>query len=406
MTIVSRFRVGVAVAGAAVLLVCLSACGGGPASSSSGPIKVGAQFPLTGVAAANGEWAKLGIEVAVAKINADGGIDGRKVEVEFADNEFDPTKAVTEVTRLLNQEQVEFVFGPLGSDQTIATLPMLNSAKVASINGSGAETLTPEVAPYSYSMLLNATTQANKMVDSALDSGAKAPALIASQGTQGTTATKAMTEELEARNIEPAAVADYALTSTDLTAQLLELKGADPDVLMLFATTGVDTGRVIKAANQLNWDIPIIANYGATFVGATEEIAGPDAYDNVSAVTFRAFSACSAEDAPESTVEFVKEVREFSPERAEDASLDSVAMMYDAVYLFKSAVEATGTTEGTEIAEWLANEGSTIGNDVPLVNTQLGLSDASHFVMGEEALALVNPGEQVSDHIFKRLDCK
>jgi len=131
----------VVAAAAAVLTLGLAACGsdsgGSAGGSESGPIKIGAVFPLTGPAAPNGDWAKLGTEIAVKDINAAGGIDGRQVEVAYGDDQLEAQKAVTEMTRLVNQEKVDMVLGPLSSDPTLATLPQLKSTNTPSIMGAG-----------------------------------------------------------------------------------------------------------------------------------------------------------------------------------------------------------------------------------------------------------------------------
>jgi branched-chain amino acid transport system substrate-binding protein len=392
----------------AVLTLALAACGSGSGTSggsSSGPIKIGAVFPLTGPAAPNGDWAKLGTEIALKDINAAGGIDGRKVEVEFGDDQLEAQKAVTEMNRLINQEKVELVLGPLSSDTVLATLPMLKTANVPSIMGAGSQKVTPALAPNSFSWTLNASTQAAQMVDAAADEGAKSIAIITDGGTQGKTAAEAMKAEITERGLTLAGAQEMAITNTDVTPQLLSLKKTNADHLLLFPVASTDTARVLQQLKQLNWTVPVTGSYGTTFADTVKKIAGPDAYEHMDAITFASFAACSATEAPASTVDFVTKVRAFSAKRAEGASFDSIAQTYDAMYLLKAAVEATHSTDGDKVAGWLAANGTKLPAGIPLVNQSFGMSTSSHFLFNADSLALVSPGTQVSDSVFKKVDC-
>lgn len=73
------------------------------------PIKIGAIFSLTGNGAAYGEPARDGLKLAVEKINKDGGIKGRKVEVIYEDSQFDPKVAVS-AYRSLASRGVKYMF--------------------------------------------------------------------------------------------------------------------------------------------------------------------------------------------------------------------------------------------------------------------------------------------------------
>ncbi len=395
---------------AAITMIVLSAaaCGSNSAgtSSSSGPIKVGAVFPLTGPAAANGDWAKLGTELAVKEINAAGGINGRQVEVSYADDQLDPTKAVTEMTRTVNQNKADIVLGPLTSDTTIATLPIIKASKTPSIMGAGSESVTPATGPYSFSWTPNATVQAGRMVDAAVADGAKSIAILTDSGTQGKTAAAAMKEAIKERGLNLAGAQETTIKSTDFTPQLLSLKNANPDHLLLFPVSAVDTGRVLQQVKQLNWGIHMTGSYGTTFADQVEKIAGKDAYANMNAVTFASFAGCTNAEVPKTTTDFVAKVRAFSPQRAEGASFDSIAETYDAMYLMKAAIEATKSTDGPKVADWLETHGTSLPKDLPFVSQSFGMTKSTHFLVGPNSLALVNPGTQVSDSVFKRVDCK
>lgn len=408
MAINKKSRALVATAAAVLIALATAGCSsGGDAGGESGgaPIKIGGVFPLTGGAAANGDWAKLGAEIAVEEINEDGGIDGRQVELVLGDDELTPTKSVTEMTRLINQEGVDVVLGPLASDPVLATLPLIQQSQTPNIMGAGSEKVTPDIAPYSFSWTMNASTQATEMVNAAIAQGAKSVAILNDAGTQGRTAAAAMIERIEEAGLTLTSEQEMTIDNTDLTPQLLSLRGGNPDALLLFPVTATDTGRVLQQLDQLAWDVPVVGSYGTTFADAVKKIAGEDAYKNTTAITFASFSACSADTVPETTASFVERVNAFDEKRASTAAFDGVAQTYDAVYLMKAAIEATGGTDAQKIAEWVMSDGAAWAEGSNLVNQSISPSADSHFLYGPEALALVNPGTQVAPSIFQRVGC-
>jgi hypothetical protein len=87
---------------------------------SGEPIKVGAPLPLTGAYAADGEHMKMGLEMAVADLNAAGGLLGRPVELKIYDiEELLPETVAASAADLLDKEKVDVVvegYGGYGPD--------------------------------------------------------------------------------------------------------------------------------------------------------------------------------------------------------------------------------------------------------------------------------------------------
>ena len=93
------------------------------ASDTSGPLKVGLLVPLTGSLAEPGSWIQEGVKYGVQQVNAAGGVDHRKIQLVTVDTAGDPTQAVTGVNKLISQDQVQFIIGPITSDAMTAVLP-------------------------------------------------------------------------------------------------------------------------------------------------------------------------------------------------------------------------------------------------------------------------------------------
>jgi ABC-type branched-subunit amino acid transport system substrate-binding protein len=103
--------------------------GGGEEEQSTEPIKIGAPVDLSGVFAVYGEQQRQAAELAVKEINEDGGINGRQVEIVFADAQSDIQPAVEQVTSLIEREQVDAIIGIVSSAARDAVIPRIARAE-------------------------------------------------------------------------------------------------------------------------------------------------------------------------------------------------------------------------------------------------------------------------------------
>ena len=386
-----------------VFAVIVLAAGAAFAQAGRGPIKVGAMIPLTGGGATVGESGQIAVELAVKNINAAGGIGGRPIQLVIADYQTDATVGVSEAKRLVHQEKVELVIGPTYSQVTLAVLPILNEAKIPSVNVSGSERLTPEVGPYAFSMLANAEGQSKLMIDYAIRAlKMQNAAILTDTGAQAKTAVEAMKAELAARSVKLAGAQEYQYRQTDMTPQLLTLRRASPDVLLLFTSNGEDTGNMVKSATELDWNIKVVGSFGATFSGPALKIAGKDAYKNLVAVNYKGFSYCPSEPSAKGFQEWVGQVKAFKPAAFDRQPLSYLSLWYDALYVLKAAVEgAGGKTDGPSVAAWLeANSRSFRG-----INSGLTASKTTHFLIGADALTIVYPDRQREGGLLERVQC-
>ena len=76
------------------------------------PIKIGAFFDLSGPAAFIGTPTKLVAEMVVDKINKEGGINGKPLELIIGDTEGDPAKAVNIAKKFIHKDKVAAIIGP------------------------------------------------------------------------------------------------------------------------------------------------------------------------------------------------------------------------------------------------------------------------------------------------------
>jgi branched-chain amino acid transport system substrate-binding protein len=88
------------------------------------PFKIGVLAPLSGTYAKLGDHEVWGIKVAVDKVNAEGGLLGKKVEIVVEDDELNPTLASRKATKMILQDKVEYLIGAVSSGVSMALMPI------------------------------------------------------------------------------------------------------------------------------------------------------------------------------------------------------------------------------------------------------------------------------------------
>src|SRR3984957_15460204 len=190
-----------------------------PAIAANEPIRIGFMPALTGPSSATGVGMNRGTELAVAEINAAGGIDGRQIELVVRDTQSDPTKAVNAAAELAHALKVRAVFGPLNSGESLAVVPLLARANVPEVHPCFVDSLTD---PKKYPMCFrNASTNqqigaaANRYVVDVLKR--KKVAVVSDTTGYGTASVSAYVPMLKAKGAEIVYQGNVDAANPDLT---------------------------------------------------------------------------------------------------------------------------------------------------------------------------------------------
>jgi branched-chain amino acid transport system substrate-binding protein len=92
-------------------------------------VKIGGTFPFSGPASALGNTGK-GLIAYIKMLNDNGGVNGRKIEYLALDDAYSPPKAVEQMRKLVEQDNVTFIFSALGTASNSATIKYLNNKKI------------------------------------------------------------------------------------------------------------------------------------------------------------------------------------------------------------------------------------------------------------------------------------
>src|SRR5487761_2166168 len=124
------FKLGLAASAAALALIAGTAV-------AKEPIKIGAFLSVTGGAAFLGDPEQKTLELYVDKINAEGGVLGRKLKLVSYDSAGSAEKARTFAKRLIEEDKVDVIIGGSTTGETMAVIPLVEAAQIPFISGNG-----------------------------------------------------------------------------------------------------------------------------------------------------------------------------------------------------------------------------------------------------------------------------
>ncbi|GAA3026767.1 ABC transporter substrate-binding protein [Tetragenococcus solitarius] len=341
----------------------LTACsagpnGGGGASAGGGDsdagnkqegdtIKVGLNLELSGAVAGYGTQEEEGAELAVEKINEDGGILGKKVELVKKDNKSDNNEAATTTANLTTNDGIVAMIGPATSGAVKAAIPNVTKAQVPMITPSGTDdsitVSNDQVQDYVFRSCFQDSFQGVILAKYASDNldADKAAIFGDNSSDYATGLTKAFTDEYDG---EVVAKENFTKGDKDFQAALTKLKKTDFDVLYVPGYYE-EAGLIIKQAREMGIDQPII---GADGFGDEKmiQLAGKE---NVSDVFYTGhFSTLApANDTVEPFIDDFNEKYDKEPSTFN-------ALSYDAMLMIKEAIENEDSADSADIAKGLA----------------------------------------------------
>ena len=230
----------IAVAMAVVMLMSFVAV----AAAASDTIKIGVLAPLTGGVAEYGNAVNNGVTMFFEELNANGGINGKQVELVVYDEEGDPVKAVTGYNYLLDEEVVAII-GDVTTAPTIAVVtesqeegtPMITASATAAavtcqMNDDGT---VAAVYENMFRSCFIDPFQGNKMAAFAKEQlNASTAAVLYNVGSDYSAGcAKSFQETAQAQGLEVLAVESYADGAVDFQSQLTNIAAKNPDVLFI-----------------------------------------------------------------------------------------------------------------------------------------------------------------------------
>jgi len=330
---------------------------------------------VTGDFAAYGVAEVESVKIAVAEINAAGGILGRPVEVIMYDCRTRQEDMVNAARRLVEQDEVSVVIGPSGSGLCISAAPVFNRGKVPHIGTLPTNPLVTmdekgQVRPYNFRICFLDPYQGKMIaVFAAQDLKKKKAAVlydVSSDYSQGL--REFFMKSFKEYGGEIVADEGHRAEDVDFRAQLTVIKNANPDVLII-PTMGKCLPLAVKQARELDLNIEIIG-------GDTYWVSHVDKADPTLADFFRKYE----EQTGTECMEFMNAV-----------------MAYDSVYWVKDAMERAGSDDPVKVRDALeATKG------LELMHATLTM-DEFHNPKDKDGIMLVSDIEAKKAVFFKKI---
>ena len=231
-------------------------------STAAAAIKVGAIFAVTGPASFLGGPEARSAEMAVARINREGGINGEQVELIVKDSAGSPEKAVSFAKQLIEEERVVAIIGPSTSGESMAVKKIAEDGRTLLISCAAAEVIVDPVARYVFKTPQKDSFAARKIFAEMQRQSITTIAVASGNDGFG----KAGKEQLEKLapefSIRLALSETYDSKATDLSALVAKMK-ANP-AIQAVVNWSVAPAQAIIAKNmrQGNWRVPLFQSHG------------------------------------------------------------------------------------------------------------------------------------------------
>jgi branched-chain amino acid transport system substrate-binding protein len=233
-------------AGALTLLATML----GAATASAEDIKLGTVIPLSGAGASYGAAIQQALQMATNEINAAGGINGRKIVLDVADDASDPAQSVIALQRLVNDND-DLVVGGWGSSQVLANMAVAERAGMPYIVvGASNPRITTPANKWVFRTLTNDNDHAARLVQVDNLLHYTKIAIIYDTNDYGVGLRDIFTAGLAKQGMKPVDVESYQTTDKDFTAQLTHIEAAEPQALMVFGTLPAAAAIMNQARDQ------------------------------------------------------------------------------------------------------------------------------------------------------------
>jgi len=357
---------------------------GGTAKTDSAEIKIGGDFEITGGVANFGKSTVNGIQLAFKEVNAKGGVLGKKLVLVLADNKSEPSEAANAITKLITQDKVVTVLGPVASSNVLAAsqiatdnkIPLLTATATASKVTVGDD---GKVKDYIFRACFIDPFQGEVMANFAAKSlKVKTAAIYVDNASDYSKGLAQVFEEKFIKNGgQIVAKEAFLAKDTDFKSALTKMKASNPDVIFIPAYYQ-EVGLIVKQARELGMDTPMIGTDGWDSPKVVE-IAGAAALNN----TYFS-NHYSPEDKDPNVVSFVESYKkEYG--QVPDAL---AALGYDAAQMLIDAIKRANSAEPVKIKDALAQTKNL------QVSTGILTLDASHNPVKSAVVIELKDGKQ------------
>ena len=363
--------------GALALAGALAAAGGAFAQE---PIRIGAFLSVTGPAAFLGDPEQKTLEMVVERINAEGGVLGRKLQLFAYDDGGDAEKARTFAKRLLEQDRVDVIVGGSTTGTTMAVVPLVEQAQTPFVSLAGAVVIVEPPKKWVFKTPHTDRMACEKIFIDLQARKLSKVALISGSGGFDKSMRGECLKVAPKYGVEVVADETYGAADTDMTAQLTKIRASGAQAVL---NAGFGQGPAIVTRNyrQVGLTLPLYQSHG---VASKEyvKLSGPAAEGvRLPAAALLVPELLADSDPQKPVVSAYK--RDYEARFKTDVSTFG-GHAYDGLMLVVGAIKRAGSTDKAKLRDALESTQGYVGTG-GVVN----MSTSDHMGLGLNAFLML-----------------
>ena len=359
------------------------------------PIRLGAFFDLTGTSSAIGTPTKLVAEMVVKKINGEGGINGRPLELVIADDEGDPTKAAIIAKKFIESDKVVAIIGPTRTDTGMAAKPTVEQMKIPTFMCVGGDpVITVPPFKWTFKSPQRTSVAVKKTYDYMKKKGVQKIAIITSADGFGRDGKNWLDKLAPEYGLKIIASESFQATDSDMTTQLVKIKAANPEAIICW-TIGKAGSIVAKNVKQLAIPSPLYQCHGLPdpiYI----KLAGDASEGNIMPSTKLMVANQLPDSDPQKKViqEFIRLYKEVYKYDVQFPINTHSGYAWDAIYIMANAMKKAGT-DHEKLRDAIEGTKGYVG-----VSGVYNLTPEDHNGLGTDSMVMV----QISGGQWKKLE--
>ncbi len=321
-----------------------------PALADSSPIRIGYPAALTGPSSAPSIGNNRGVGYVVNKINAAGGIKGRKIEMVIRDTQGDPTKAVNAVQEMISNAKVHAIWGPNNSGEGLATTPIIARRNIPNVHICGINSLVDPKYPQSYRIAPNNLQCAETPRRYCADTLKVTQVAVVGDSTgYGTMMVGDAANDAQTHGLKVVHRAQLDASQPDLTPDMLRMRESGAKAVIVWTVSTGLVARMLNARAAIGWDVPVVGHSSMGSGDVGKLLDKPANWENVFIYGTSSTTYDANGKLPERVQSFVEEIK--GKIDLTDTTLWWVLTGADAINLIADAVRNAGSSP-QEIEGW------------------------------------------------------
>jgi branched-chain amino acid transport system substrate-binding protein len=312
---------------------------------SGDPVVIGFVAALTGAVAQTSQWQLNMLEIAVDEINADGGVNGRPVEMIVYDSETTPEVAARETQRAIAQDEVCAVIGGYSTPEALAMREVADREEVVFITSSAATPAITEGSQFVFRVAPLSPDLVEGVVRVGVALGVVNPSIMHDSSGTGQFFGPALDETTQANGIPKAGdLVEYPFGASDVSAEVSAVAAQNPDGVFIGGASGAETGLVARAMVDQGLIVPFLGFSPIIQPDAVQISAG--AYDELPAV----YTVQTVDTTKPEYIAMLETYNEITGEGLPDLP-EQVGQAYDTINVLVEALRQTdGDCTGSTLA--------------------------------------------------------